>query len=111
MSTVRTQLLGTAPALAGISTLFEVPAGFVYVVTCATVVWGNTETSGLDVWFMRDDLTKLLRVFQAYGIGSSDPGYDSPQVRWVFEPGQQLIAQAGTGMADFSANGYTLTLP
>lgn len=111
MSTVRTQLLGTAPALAGVSTLFEVPSGFVYVVTCATMVWGDTEISGLDVWFMRDDLTKLLRVFQASGITGSNPGFQTPLVRWVFEPGQQLLAQAGTGTADFSANGYTLTLP
>jgi hypothetical protein len=111
VSTVRTQLLGTAPALTGVSTLFEVPDGFVYVVTCATLVWGNTEISGLDAWFMRDDLTKLLRVFESEEITGSNPGFQSPLVRWVFEPGQQLIAQTGDGTADFSANGYTLTLP
>jgi hypothetical protein len=111
VSTVRTQLLGTAPALDAVSTLFEVPDGLVYVVTCATMCWGNTEVSGLDIWFMRDDLTKLMRVFQASEITGSNPGFQTPLVRWVFEPGQQLLAQADVGTADFSANGYILTLP
>jgi hypothetical protein len=90
---------------------YTVPAGFVVVVKCLTIAWGDVTLSGLDAWFETSAGTKLRRITFAAGltpvIGGSDVAYGN----FVLPAGDQLYYQASAGTADFHASGYLLSLP
>jgi hypothetical protein len=97
----------------GPSYRYAVPVGFVAVVKCITIVWGNVIASGLDAWVQTDLLTKLVRhTISIPGQTTDDDGGTALYFgSWVLEAGQQLGVQTVAGTCDVWASGYLLSLP
>lgn len=111
---VYTARLFTAPAFSGGPVVqYTAPAGFLTVVTCIAIVWGNALVSGLDAWVQLSDLTKLLRVTQSAGLQDSEiyGGSLVQEGRWAVLAGETLATQTADGTVDFYATGYQLSLP
>ena len=108
-----TRFIGEASFSGGPVYPFTVPDGFVAVVKCLSIVWGDVTISGLDAWFQDDSLAKLVRRTIQYP--SSVPDYIGGDHvmfgTWTLDAGQQLGCQTAAGTADFWASGYLLTLP
>ena len=92
---------------------YTAPTGFITVVKCITVVWGDVTVSGLDAWVIDDSGAKLVRRTIAAGVQPYEElgGCDVFYGAWAYNGGDGLSVQTASGTADFLASGYQLTLP
>lgn len=101
-----------APSLSsGPVTEYVVPVGFVAVVKCISIVWGNVIASGLDAWVQTQDLCKLSRYSWAFTVGTPT-NFGGVQVSWgswVLNEGEELQAQCNAGACDIQASGFLLS--
>lgn len=97
----------------GPTTVYIVPSGYIAVVKCITIVWGNVTVSGVDAWVQDDGLTKLTRY--TWFVTLSDPTNQGGRQRdwgmWVFPEASEMQVQTAAGTVDFTLSGYLLTLP
>ena len=93
--------------------VFTVPDGFLAVVKCLSIVYGNVTDSGIDAWFQTADECKLVRYAWASTLGDV-VNYGGVAVwfgSWVIEVADELSIQTASGTADFKASGYLLSTP
>jgi hypothetical protein len=97
----------------GPSTEYVVPAGYVAVVKCISIVWGDLLISGLDAWVQTQDLAKLVRYTYQTPPAAPDNigGCFVQEGVWTLNNGDELQVQTALGTCDFTASGYLLTLP
>lgn len=113
MAVYSTKFVEAASFSGGPSVRYTVPAGFVAVVKCMSVAWGDITASGLDAWFQSDTLAKLARFTWAFGfstpynLGGQQQWWGS----WVLTAGQTLAVQTAAGTCDMWASGYLLDTP
>lgn len=97
----------------GPSTPYVVPDGYLAVVKCVSIVWGDVIASGIDAWVQTGDLAKISRYTWAFGA-STPTNYGGVQVTWGMWPveaGDTLAGQTASGTCDIVASGYLLALP
>ena len=98
-------------ASGGPTAVYTVPTGFVAVVKCYSIVWGNIIASGLDAWVQTEDLCKHVRYTWAFTVGTPTNfggtfiGFGD----WVLLAGETLYTQTAAGTCDIQASGYLLT--
>ena len=108
-----TKFVEAAGFSGGPSVRYTVPAGFLAIVKCMSIVWGSVLLSGLDVWFESDTLAKLVRhTISIPGQTTDDAGGCAVYWgSWALTAGQTLAIQAVAGTCDMWATGYLLSLP
>lgn len=111
--TYSTQFIQRAAVTGPATLVYEVPLGFLAVVKCITIVWGDITVSGLDAWVQAANLAKLARyswtatLAQPTNIGGTALFWGA----WACEPLDTLSVQTAAGTCDITASGYLLSLP
>lgn len=114
MATVFSAQLFAAPGVSGGPFVqYTAPPGYLTVVRCISIVWGDITVSGLDAWVQSGNLTKLCR--KTWALTFSDVteygGVLINNGRWAIEAGDTLSVQTAAGTCDIFASGYELKLP
>lgn len=107
-----TQFISAAGFTGPAVTQYVVPGGYVAVVKCITIVWGNVSVSGVDAWVQTDDLCKLWRYTWASTVGDLT-NYGGSSLFWgaaALIEGTEIQVQTAAGTVDFQASGYLLEL-
>jgi hypothetical protein len=108
---VESTVFGRWPSIStGPITGYVVPAGFVAVVKCISIVWGDVTASGLDAWVQAEDLTKFSRYTWAATLSliSNFGGVQVSWGSWVMNETEELQAQCNAGACDIQASGFLL---
>lgn len=115
MAQVYSAKLFEAPSFSGgPTTFYTVPAGYLAVVRCITIVHGNVIASGLDAWVQTDSLTKLVRSVVQIGTAPEPDWYGGTDLYagwWALNAGEELQCQTAYGTVDIFCSGHLLTLP
>lgn len=115
MSQLYSRQFFEAPSFSGAATTFYVvPAGYLAVVRCITIVHGDVLGSGLDAWVQTDSLTKLVRSTINIGLSPQPNWYGGTDLYagwWAVNAGEELQCQTAAGTVDIYCSGHLLTLP
>lgn len=92
---------------------YLVPTGYLAVVKCITITWGNVTVSGLDAGVLFPTGAYAARVVwyaQPLNPTSNFGGTERWWGSWVFNAGEWMRVTV-TNTVDFHASGYLLTTP
>lgn len=110
--TVYSRLFGSGPSISdGPYEFFVVPDGYLAVIKCISIVYGNITDTGLDAWVQTGDLAKLVRYAWASSLGDlyNYGGVALFYGSWVVEVADNLSWQTASGTCDFKVSGYLLS--